>query len=51
MTFTSTSPQSEDLRRKVEDLEKLQQINEKRASDIASDASTYDNTIRELRDK
>ncbi|XP_063870334.1 trichohyalin-like isoform X4 [Scylla paramamosain] len=43
--------ESEDLRRKVEDLEKLQQINEKRASDIASDASTYDNTIRELRDK
>lgn len=43
--------ESEDLRRKVDDLEKLQQINEKRASDIANDASTYDTTIRELRDK
>ncbi|KAG0708266.1 hypothetical protein GWK47_024025 [Chionoecetes opilio] len=43
--------ESEDLRRKVEDLEKIQLINDKRASEIANDASTYDNTIRELRDR
>lgn len=45
------TPQSEDLRRKVDDLEKLQQITDKRASSIANDTSTYDNTIRELRNK
>nr|XP_045620554.1 trichohyalin-like isoform X5 [Procambarus clarkii] len=43
--------ESEDLRRKVEDLEKIQQINEKRTSSLANDTSTYDNTIRELRAK
>ncbi|KAK8745425.1 hypothetical protein OTU49_000183 [Cherax quadricarinatus] len=43
--------ESEDLRHKVEDLEKLQQINEKRTSSLANDTSSYDNTIRELRAK
>ncbi|KAG7162848.1 SOGA3-like [Homarus americanus] len=43
--------ESEDLRRKVEDLEKLQQLNEKRTSSLANDTSSYDNTIRELRAK